>query len=172
MLASRAMPEVLRRHFLRESDSKHILDDFCRLINAKPEQIFGSKPKVELIETRQARIFLFNGTPFSVKIQDTIFPTLLFEEALSFLPQVVVDMGAVPHICGGADIMAPGIVAVTGDFGEGDFLEVVDELHRKPIAIGRALFDSETLRTIKRGKVVGNIHYVGDDIWNFLKNVN
>lgn len=165
------MPEVLRRHFLRESDAKQVLNDFCRVINANPEQFFGSKPRVELIETKQARIFLFNRTPFSVEVQDTMFPTLFFKEVLSFLPQVVVDMGAIPYICSGADIMAPGIVAVIGDFGEGDFLTVVDQLHRKPLAIGQALSDSETLRAMKRGKVADNIHYVGDKIWNLLKTI-
>ncbi|MFQ6095938.1 MAG: DUF1947 domain-containing protein [Candidatus Bathyarchaeia archaeon] len=165
------MRKVLRRHFLKEGEAKRVLNDFCKVVGAKPEQLFGPKPKVELLETRRARIFLSKGVPFSVKLRDTIFPTLLFKEALSLLSKVVVDMGAVPHICGGADVMAPGIVRIDGKFSKGDLVTVVDELHGKPLAIGEALFDSETLRETKRGKVVKNIHFVGDDIWNLLKTI-
>ena len=165
------MHKVLRRHFLKEGEAKRVLNDFSKLLDTKPEQLFGSKPKVEVLETRQAKIFLSNGVPFSVKVGNTIFPTLLFNEASSLLSKVVVDMGAVPHICGGADIMAPGIVRIDGKFSEADFLLVVDELHGKPLAIGQALFDSGTLRATKRGKVVKNIHYVGDKIWGLLKSI-
>lgn len=165
------MHKVLRRHFLKEGEAKRVGNDFSKLLDAKSEQLFGSKPKVELLETRHAKIFLINGVPFSVKVGDTLFPTLLFDEASSLLSKVVVDMGAVPHICGGADIMAPGIVTIDGKFSEGDFLLVVDELHGKPLAIGQALFDSATMRATRRGKVVKNVHYVGDKIWNFLKSI-
>jgi len=159
----------ISRHFLKESEAKKIINDFCKIINAKPEELFRSKPKVELLETDQAEFFIFDKIPFSVKTQEAFFPTLLFREALRFLPKVIIDMGAVPHVCNGADIMAPGVVRIDGRFNEGDLILIVDEKHEKPLAIGLSLFDSEVMKITRRGKIVKNLHYVGDKIWNFIK---
>ena len=78
-------------------------------------------------------------------------------------------MGAVPYVCNGADIMAPGIVNVKGDFNEKNILIILDERHKKSLAIGIALVNSHNIRTTKRGKVAKNIHHVGDKLWNTIK---
>jgi len=98
-----------------------------------------------------------------------LFPTLLFEKALLFLPKITVNMGAVPHLCGGADLMAPGIVTIDGNFKVNDYVLIVDERHHKPLAIATALTDSQTARNTRHGKIARNIHYVSDDLWNQLK---
>jgi PUA domain protein len=85
------------------------------------------------------------------------------------MPKVVVDMGAVPHVCGGANVMAPGVVRFEGEFGKGDLVLVVDERHGKPIAIGEVVHDRNTAKKVSQGIVVRNIHFVGDKIWNFVK---
>ena len=95
-----------------------------------------------------------------------LFPALLFHEFLTNIPKVIVDMGAVPYVCGGADIMAPGVVSIHGAFRKNDVLIVVDERHHKPLAVGVALFDSQTMGTIKHGKVVKSLHHVGDKLWD------
>lgn len=84
-------------------------------------------------------------------------------------PKVVVDMGAVPHVCNGADIMAPGIVCFEGEFKEGDLVFVADERHGKPLAVGEVVCDADTAKTVMRDVVVKNIHFVGDKVWNFMK---
>lgn len=131
--------------------------------------MFGPEPRVEGAETQVAEIYIVNGKPVLARSGGVLFPTLIFGEASSFLPRVVVDMGAVSHVCGGADVMAPGVVRVEGHFHEGDFLLVVDERHGKPLAVGVALFGSQALRALKRGKVVRNVHYVGDRLWELLR---
>jgi PUA domain protein len=78
-------------------------------------------------------------------------------------------MGAVPYVCNGADIMAPGIVRVEGEFSKGDIVLVVDEKHGKPLALGEILYDAAEARNIKQGVIVKNVHYVSDKIWNFAK---
>ena len=78
-------------------------------------------------------------------------------------------MGAVPYVCNGADIMAPGIVRVEGEFGKGDLVLVVDEKHGKPLAVGESLDDSGSLRNTKQGAVVKSVHFVSDEIWNLSK---
>jgi len=84
------------------------------------------------------------------------------------LPSVVVDMGAVPYVCDGADVMAPGIVEIRGPFEEGDLVVVRDVNHGKALAVGRALKPSEKIEASGKGKVVENLHYVGDRIWKAL----
>ena len=146
------------------------------MLNEAPEklrvdfkQIFKSKVDMELIETDFARIFLVNGKPLLVRMKEKILPTLAFNEIFALTPKVVVDMGAVPHVCNGANVMAPGIVRFEGEFKKGDFVFVVDEKHGKAIAIGEAGYDVDTAKKATQGVVVKNIHFVGDKLWNFIK---
>jgi len=100
-----------------------------------------------------------------------MLPTLFSNEVSSLLPKIVVDMGAIPHVCNGADLMVPGVVQINGDFNTNDFVLIVDERHSKPLAIGVALFDSHVMGKMKHGKIVRNIHYVGDKLWKVLKKI-
>ena len=65
--------------------------------------------------------------------------------------------------------MAPGVVAIKGEFKENDLLLIVDERHGKPLAVGVALFSSEAMKTVSNGKTVKNLHYVGDKLWSYLR---
>jgi PUA domain protein len=78
-------------------------------------------------------------------------------------------MGAVPYVCKGANIMAPGIRGFRGEFRKGDLVIVTDEKHGKPIALGEILYDTEQVKSIRQGIVIKNIHYVGDKTWNQIK---
>ena len=44
-------------------------------------------------------------------------------------------------VVNGADVMRPGIVAVSDDVVAGGPVQIVDERHKKPLAIGVALMD-------------------------------
>lgn len=164
------MPKNPQRQFLREKEARRILCEFSRKIGCTTEKIFGPKPRIEVVETQDAEFFLINGKPLIARLNGVLFPTLIFSEALSFLPQIVVDMGAVPYVCNGADIMAPGLCKITGEFKENDLLQVIDERYGKPLAVGVALFDSRSTRKIEHGKIVKNIHHISDKIWSFIKN--
>jgi PUA domain protein len=78
---------------------------------------------------------------------------------------VVVDMGAVGFITKGADVMAPGVVDADPDIQKDDLVWICDEKHRKPLAVGVAVMNGEDMRTMKTGKAVKNLHYVGDRLW-------
>jgi PUA domain protein len=65
--------------------------------------------------------------------------------------------------------MAPGIRRYEGDFEEGDIVLVLDEKHGKAIAVGQSLLSSENAKNAKQGSTVKNIHFVSDNIWNFIK---
>ncbi|MBE0511448.1 DUF1947 domain-containing protein [Candidatus Bathyarchaeota archaeon] len=163
------MPKKPRRHFLKEKEARKLLLDFSQRLKTDVEQLLGSKPRIEVNETEAAEIFILNGKPLLARSGGELFPTLAFEEVFPFISRIVVDMGAVPYVCKGADVMAPGVVSVKGEFEENDLLLVVDERHSKPLAIGVALFNSQAVKNMKHGKIVKNIHHVGDKLWNYLR---
>jgi len=125
--------------------------------------------KIEEAVLEDATLYWIDEAPLLIGLGELLMPTLTYQEALKRLPNVVVDMGAIPHVCGGADVMAPGIVKVQGDFEKDDLLVVRDERHGKALAIGSALLSSKEMRETKKGKVVRNLHYVGDKIWEAYK---
>ena len=163
------MPKKPRRHFLKEKEARRLILDFSQRLKTDFEQLLGSKPRIEVNETEAAEIFIFNGKPLLVRSGGELFPTLAFEEVFPFISRIVVDMGAVPYVCKGADVMAPGVVGIKGEFEENHLLLVVDERHGKPLAIGVALFNSQAMKNVKHGKIVKNVHHVGDKLWNYLR---
>jgi len=164
------MSETKRRSFLREKEATQLLGEFSQRLKVDIKQLLGTKKlNVEVAETSTAKIFFIDGKPLAARLKDVLVPTLLFEKALQVLPKVTVNMGAVPHICNGADIMAPGVVRFEGSFSANDYVLVIDERHQKPLAVAVALTDSKTAGNMQHGKVAKNIHFVGDSLWNELK---
>jgi PUA-domain protein len=158
-----------RRHVLKSKEAKIILNELSESLKIDLETLFGSKPNLEILEGETSKVFLINGKPFFFKIGDRILPTLFFGDLISNTPKIVVDMGAVPYVCNGADIMAPGIVRIEGEFSEGELILIVDEKHGKPLALGESFYDSKSARRVKQGAVAKNIHFVSDKIWNLAK---
>jgi len=165
------MPEKNRRYFLKAKESKALLAKASEKLRTDLGLLFKDKVNVEVFETESAEIFLINAKPLLVKDDGNIYPTLRFDEYLQTAPKVVVDMGAVPYVCNGANVMAPGIKRFEGQFHENDIVIVVDEKHGRPIAIGEILYDAEKAKSISQGTVVRNVSYVGDKTWNLLKEI-
>ena len=163
------LPKKRRRHFLKEKEAKRFLLEVSKTLGTDIERLLGSKTGVEVNETEIAEVFIFDGRPLLARYNGVLFPTLYFEELFSIIPKIVVDMGAVPYVCKGADVMAPGVRAIKGEFEENALLLVVDERHGKPLAVGVALFGSEDMKVLNSGKIVKNLHYVGDKLWNYLR---
>jgi len=161
----------VKRHFLKDKEIKNLELQVYGALHKKLSDLLGPKLRVESVTTPEAEIFLVDGKPLLMKTGGTVTPTLHFDRAVEILPKVIVDMGAVPHICNGADIMAPGIVGIEGKFDEGSFVVIVDERHRKPIAIGTANLSSTEMKGRKEGKVIRNMHFAGDSVWNLIKNL-
>jgi PUA domain protein len=165
------MSEKFRRHFLRAREAEALLNKASEKLTINLEQILRAKANVELIQTEFAEIYLINNKPSLVKTGENVFPTLLFNEFLALLPKVVINMGAVPHVCNGANVMAPGIVRFEGEFRGGDFVLVVDEKYGKPMAVGEIIYNTDEAKKVTHGIVVRNVHFVGDKIWNFIKKI-
>ena len=160
-----------RRHFLKEKEVKKLLADVSKRFKVEVEKLFGPKLSIEIAEAQTTKIFIVNDEPLLAESGDELFPTLLFEKLFPSLPKVVVDMGAVSRVCNGADVMAPGVVRIEGEFDEKDLLLITDERHGKPLAIGVALFGSHVVKPLQHGKIVKTIHHVGDRLWSVLKDI-
>ena len=115
-------------------------------------------------------VYFVDGAPLILRTKFGLLPSLKFDKVILSLPRLTVDMGAVAHLVNGADLMRPGVKEVQGGFGEHQLVVIVDEKYGKPIAIGFADVDAEKMRTMSKGKVVKNVHYVGDELWkSFVK---
>jgi PUA-domain protein len=163
------MPTKHRRYALKSKHAKHLLNEISERLKVNMAVIFGSNANVEVVEADFGKIYLVNGNPLFFKAGEKLLPTLIFQDFTLQAPKIVVDMGAVPYVCNGADIMAPGIVRVEGEFGKGALVLVVDEKHGKPLAVGESFYDSKIANNTKQGAVVKNVHFVSDKIWNFAK---
>lgn len=157
-----------RRHPLSARDAKALALALQQRYGGLGDLPKGSKIELAELPSGEA-IYIVNGSPLIVKVGDVLAPSLLARELTSKLAKVVVDMGAVPHIANGADVMAPGVRGVRGEFGVGDVVVVVDERYGKELAVGQALKSHLELPRERRGKVVKNLHYVGDRIWKALQ---
>jgi PUA domain protein len=163
------MPQKQRRHSLKSKQAKQLLSELSETLHFNVEAHYKSKPNVEIVKSSAVDIYLINDKPLFFKIEKKVLPTLMFQDFLSQAPKIVIDMGAIPYVCNGADVMAPGIVRVEREFDKGELVQIVDEKHEKSLALGESLYDSETIRNAKKGAVVKNIHFVSDKIWNFAK---
>jgi PUA-domain protein len=124
--------------------------------------------------SEREHLYLVDGEALFLKIHkdvgEYLVPTLFLihksakGKSLPPYPKVVVDAGAVKPIINGADVMRPGIKEFTGDFNKGDVVFVADEKGRV-IAIATALYSKQEILQMQKGKVLINLHYLGDKIW-------
>jgi PUA domain protein len=159
----------VERRFLKEKEARKLLSEFLEKVSGGEGLKAYLESPVEVAVVDDAEIFFVDGEPVLAKSRELFFPTLMSTKLLSYMPRVTVNMGAVPYVCNGADVMAPGIVRFEDDFRRDGFVVVSDERHQKPIAVGVALYDSAEARKLERGKVLRNVHYVGDRLWNLVK---
>ena len=160
-----------RRYALKTKEARQVLADASAATKMDLEALLGAKINVEVVESEVGFIYLIGGKPLLFKTSEKILPTLQFVEFIASTPKIVVDMGAVPYVCKGATIMAPGIVRIDGDFSKGELVIVVDIKFGKALGIGETLIDSATARQTKKGPIVKTLHYVSDKIWDIAKTI-
>ena len=107
-----------------------------------------------------------------VRHEDSLFPFLQDSDTLSSIPKLIVDKGAIPFVCKGANIMRPGIKTIIGDFPLNSIVVISEEEHNQNLAVGKSLHSSDELLDLSKGMVVQNLHFVGDNIWNSCKDLN
>ena len=156
------------RTILKDRDAKPLVEELKRIPGLGQ---LSHKSRIETETIKNSEVIFVDGRAIAFKRDMVLIPVLTNLVAIEKMPRITVDMGAVPHVVGGADIMAPGIRRVEGVFAEGTLAVIVDEKHGKFLALGKSLFDSEKLSATKKGKAIINLHYVGDPIWEIVKPV-
>jgi PUA domain protein len=160
-----------RRYSLKTKEAKQILTEASTNTKLDIEALFGNKATVEVVESEVGEVYLIGEKPLLFKAGNKVLPTLHFTEFITATPKIVVDMGAVPYVCKGATVMAPGIVRIEGAFVKGDFVVIVDVKFGKALGMGEALMDSETAKNTKKGPIVKTLHWVSDKIWDQTKTI-
>ena len=157
---------IKKRHSIRKSQAQDLLSRLAEQIG--PSEALFHADMIEVIETNaDVDLFLVNKKPLIMATGRWVFPTLKGAVRFPFPERrIAVDAGAIPYVVNGADIMRPGIVSVTDDVKADAPVQVVDERHGKPLAIGIALLDAPGIRAGTTGKMVKKFHHVGDEIWN------
>ncbi|MCY3853761.1 MAG: RNA-binding protein [Thaumarchaeota archaeon] len=154
----------MKSNFISKSETSKISRKVC-------EQWKISFPKcknLKLFQIDNHTIFT-NGNLHIIKINDLFIPSLLSITILEQLPSVFVDINAVKFICNGANVMKPGITNHTR-FMENEIVCVKEESYNKFVAIGISVVSSDIMQTKSKGIIIKNLHYIGDCVWNFLKN--
>ncbi len=162
--------KIRERHFLRNKFIKALREKIKEQFLVDPYTLIPKQSEVELIKSDEFSLYIVNKHALLIEFKDILLPSLhsLLENKLN-LPTITVDKGAVPYVTKGAHIMAPGIMKVDPIIKEGTFVAIIDETHHKPLAIGKAVLDADEIQKSGKGKAVHNLHYIGDKIWSFVK---
>jgi PUA domain protein len=147
---------------MRRKDARKMKEEAKALLPVGTE---GPLSQAELEDG--ATVYIANDIVLLVRRDDLLFPTLI-NPAINNMPSVAIDMGAIPYVCNGADVMAPGIKKVQGEFTENSIIVIKDITHGKALAIGQAIHSSVDIREMEKGKAIKTLHHVGDKIWSII----
>lgn len=125
----------------------------------------SKKEQGELLEKDNLKFLIINKEPAFFWHGQQWIPTLKLLQKIELLKKITIDMGAIKFIVNGADVMRPGIVEIEAGIQKDDFVAIIDQNNKKPLAVGIALFDTQQMRALPKGKVIKTIHYVGDEVW-------
>ncbi len=152
---------LLKKRILSRKQLKSFREEAGYLIKDNVKTVTRAE-----LEDKTVIYLIEREAAFAVK-ENIIFPTLN-NSMIDDLPSVIVDMGAIPYVCKGADIMSPGIVLVKGEFEVDALIIVRDINYGKALSVGKALVSATNMKDMPKGKAIKNLHYVGDKIWGAI----
>jgi len=155
----------LKRHALSKKDRESLKKELKEKLG-----ISSIPDNVEIAEDDERKCYIFDGAPAICEVEGNLIPLIKWmlkeRDAWSEIPRIVVNRGAVKPISSGANLMAPGIVSIEGSFSKGSVVVVVEEERKIPIAVMKALYSSDEVKEMKRGKVAENLHHIGDKLFS------
>ncbi len=154
---------IRKRKRMREKEIKTLREQLTSIFGV---ETFGDKDVVDLAESSDFNLIFVNNDILGLIYEDK--PFLTVRGILKYKPDaksVTVDMGAVPYVTNGADVMGPGIVDADTSIKEGDLVWIRDIKNKVPLAVGVSLLDADKLKAKQKGKAVKTIHNVGDKLW-------
>jgi len=149
---------LLKKRILSRKQLKRFKEEAGSLIRDNVKTVSSA-------ELEDGTIIYLIERDIAFAVKDSIILPTLNNNMIEDLPSVIVDMGAIPYVCKGADIMSPGIVKIEEEFEKEELIIVRDVNHGKALSIGKALVSSENMVNMPKGKAIKNLHYVGDKIW-------
>jgi len=155
-------PRLRKRRVMRRKDARKMKEEAKALLPVGTE---GPLSQAELEDG--ATVYIANDMVLLVRRDGLLYPTLI-NPAINNMPSAVIDMGAIPYVCNGADVMAPGIKEIQGEFVENSIVVIKDITHGKALAIGQAIHSSADIRGMEKGKAIKTLHHVGDKIWDII----
>jgi len=168
---------VKHRKFLRAKEQRTLFEQLRitpHLLHREFRLATKNKARIELIVLDDKTELLFvENQPWLIRRPELLFPALqaLLKQFVT-LPEVVIDMGAVPHIANGADVMAPGIVEMEPTLVKEDLVVIIDKKNRTPLAVGQMQKDAIDVQQNSKGRTIKTLHYVGDSLWKLMKTLS
>jgi PUA domain protein len=156
--------QVKSRHHLRSDEIDELESSLADHLGIELDG--GDYERVEFADADR-EVVLVDGEPLVASFDGELFVTV--RGANEHPPEshvVTVDAGAISFVSDGANVMRPGITEATDDIAPGDLVVVVEETHRKALAVGRAEADGSDM-VGESGKVIETLHHVGDDLYEF-----
>ncbi|HSV42559.1 MAG TPA: PUA domain-containing protein [Methanomassiliicoccales archaeon] len=156
---------VRKRGRMREKDIKALSEQLSAELGV---QVFTTKDTVDMAESSEFNVIFVNNEILGLMIGNR--PFLTVRGILKYVPKkryVTVDMGAVPFVTKGADVMGPGIIDVDIAIQPGEYVWVRDVKFNKALAIGEALITGGEMAAKKPGKAIKSMAYVGDKLWKY-----
>ncbi len=154
---------IKKRKRMREKEIKALSAQLEERMGAP---VFTEKDAVDFAESTDFDLIFVNNDILGLVYEDV--PFLTVRGILKYKPErcaVTVDMGAVPYVTNGADVMGPGIVDADPGISEGDLVWIRDIKNKVPLAVGVALRDGKGLSAKEKGKAIKTLHNVGDKLW-------
>lgn len=164
----------MKRQIVSKHDSRDIITEVERASGIHLD--VPRSAQVEIIEPdEESKFVIIDGRFTFVKGGEggngDYLPFVGSPEALSLLPSLTIDEGAVKYIIKGADVMRPGI-SKYDEWGEAGKLVVVREDRKgRAVAVGKAAVSSAEMAGLKKGNCVKNLHHAGDRFWNAYKKI-
>jgi PUA domain protein len=158
---------ALKIYVLSKSDTAKLFD---RLASSWPLDTLPKVKNVKVYEIERDKCLLSADKMVAAQVRGLVVPFLGKQEDLQHFPSVTIDRGAVKFVCNGAKVMRPGIVNFDS-FKKGEIVVVKDQTHRRALAVGLALEDSEVAKGMTKGYVIDTIHYISDKIWEAYKKI-
>jgi PUA-domain protein len=154
---------VRKRGRMREKEIRTLSDELSEMLGVV---VFTTKDTVDLADSSEFKLIFVNNEILGLLIKERPFLSVRgFLKYQATKRYVTVDMGAVPFVTKGADVMGPGIVDADPAIAPGDLVWIKDIKNGRPLAIGEALISGEQMRTKAPGKAIKSIHYVADKLW-------
>jgi PUA-domain protein len=156
---------VRKRGRMREKEIRTLSDELSEMLGVV---VFTTKDTVDLADSSEFKLIFVNNEILGLLIKERPFLSVRgFLRYQATKRYVTVDMGAVPFVTKGADVMGPGIVDADPEIKVGDLVWVREMKFSKALAIGEALANGDEMLAKKPGKLVKSIAYVGDKLWKY-----